>query len=71
MYTVSGTSTGLGRPTGSFDMIFARRGAFVHLTAPDSTTWWSAQVSAPHVRDPRTVEMDELLETFATGTGRC
>ena len=66
LYTVSGTSTGLDLPTGSFNMIFARRGAFLHLTAPDGRTWWSAQVNAPTAPDPRRVTVAELLAVFST-----
>jgi 2-polyprenyl-6-methoxyphenol hydroxylase-like FAD-dependent oxidoreductase len=47
IYSVSGTST---RPTGiaqdGFNWIFARRGVFIYLPAPDGTVWWTAQVSA-------------------------
>jgi salicylate hydroxylase len=64
-YTVSGVSAGLDLPTGAFNMIFGRRGAFIHLTAPDGATWWSAQVGAPVAPDPHTIGIDELRTVFA------
>jgi salicylate hydroxylase len=65
-YTVSGTSVGVDLPIDSFNIIFARRGAFLHVTAPDGSTWWSAQVSSPTAPDPHKVTTDELLAAFAT-----
>ena len=65
-YSVSGTSTGLALPGGSFNMIFARRGAFLHVTAPDGQVWWSAQVSVTEEPDPRAVGLAELRAVFAT-----
>ncbi|HXW43738.1 MAG TPA: NAD(P)/FAD-dependent oxidoreductase [Streptosporangiaceae bacterium] len=47
LYTVSGVSSGLSIEQGAWNMMFASRGAFIWLQAPDRTTWWSAQVSAP------------------------
>ncbi len=47
LYTVSGVASGLGLEPGAWNMIFASRGVFIWLQAPDRTTWWSAQVSAP------------------------
>ncbi len=47
LYTVSGVSSGLSLEPGAWNMIFASRGAFIWLQAPDRSTWWSAQVSAP------------------------
>lgn len=66
LYTVSGMSAGLDLPTGSFNMIFARRGAFLHLTAPDGRIWWSAQVGSATAPDPSTITLDELRAAFAT-----
>jgi salicylate hydroxylase len=66
MYTISGTSAGLDLPADSFNMIFGRRGAFMHLNAPDGSTWWAAQVGSASAPDPHAVTMDELLAVFAT-----
>ena len=53
-------------PGGSFNMTFARHGAFLHVTAPDGQVWWSAQVSAAEEPDPRAVGLAELRAVFAT-----
>ena len=49
VYSVSGTAavppTGIDPEPGVFNMVFSRGGAFIHLTAPDGTIWWNAQVS--------------------------
>jgi len=47
VYSVSGTAATLdtAAETGVFNMIFSRGGAFVHMTAPDGTIWWNAQVA--------------------------
>jgi 2-polyprenyl-6-methoxyphenol hydroxylase-like FAD-dependent oxidoreductase len=66
MYSVSGRSEGLASEPGAFNMIFARRGAFIHLTAPDGSVWWSAQVSAPEAPDPGAIGLDDLITTFRT-----
>lgn len=66
MYSVSGRSEGLASEPGVFNMIFARRGAFIHLTAPDGTVWWSAQVAAATAPDPATIGLDDLIATFRT-----
>ena len=42
---------------GMFDMIFSRGGVFIHLTAPDGTVWWNAQVS-----DPEELSREQLAE---------
>lgn len=51
VYSISGTAalpaTGINPETGVFNMVFSRGGAFIHLTAPDGTIWWNAQVSDP------------------------
>ena len=48
VYSVSGTApapaTGIDPEPGVFNMVFSRSGAFIHLTAPDGTIWWNAQV---------------------------
>jgi 2-polyprenyl-6-methoxyphenol hydroxylase-like FAD-dependent oxidoreductase len=45
-------------------MIFSRRGAFIHLTAPDGMIWWSAQVAAEVAPDPNSVRLAELVRQF-------
>ena len=49
LYSVSGTAAapaaGIDPEPGVFNMVFSRGGAFIHLTAPDGTIWWNAQVS--------------------------
>ncbi|MCK9926257.1 FAD-dependent monooxygenase [Frankia sp. Mgl5] len=66
LYTVSGESHGLDIEPDAFNMIFGRRGAFLHVPAPDGGVWWSAQVSARTPPDPRTVGVDDLAEIFGT-----
>ncbi|GAA3008174.1 FAD-dependent monooxygenase [Streptosporangium longisporum] len=55
LYSVSGIAenlpVGIGTEAGTFNMVFARNGAFVHLPAPDGTVWWSAQVARPDEPD--------------------
>ena len=65
IYSVSGTST---RPPGiaqdGFNWIFARRGVFIYLPAPDGTVWWTAQVSAKQApADPAAADLAELFRT--------
>jgi salicylate hydroxylase len=64
LYTVSGVSAGLGLEPGAWNMVFARHGAFIWLQAPDHTTWWSAQVSAPAAPDVGGLGPARLLELF-------
>lgn len=68
MFSVSGVSRadGLHVDPGTFNMIFARRGAFLHLGAPDGSVWWSAQVSGPRPADVQAVGLDDLLDTYRT-----
>ena len=65
-YTVSGMSSGLHLEPGSFNMILARRGAFLYVTAPDDTVWWSAQVAASTASDPRVMRLDGVRALFST-----
>jgi salicylate hydroxylase len=65
-YTVSGVSDGLGLAPSSFNMIFARRGAFLHVTAPDGATWWSAQIASAAPPNPHTVQLGDLRALFHT-----
>jgi salicylate hydroxylase len=65
IYSVSGTST---RPPGiaqdGFNWIFARRGVFIYLPAPDGTVWWTAQVSSKQPpADPAATDLAELFST--------
>ncbi len=64
LYHASGTASGLGLEPGRFNMIFARNGAFAHLTTPDGTTWWSAQTAAPTPPDPATVDLPHLAALY-------
>ena len=69
LYSVSGTSDRLpaGLPRDGFNWIFAKRGVFIFLPAPDGTVWWTAQVSAPKPpSDPAAVGVAELSALFAT-----
>uniref|UniRef100_UPI0021C1394F FAD-dependent oxidoreductase n=1 Tax=Frankia gtarii TaxID=2950102 RepID=UPI0021C1394F len=68
MYSVSGIShvDGLGVDVGTFNMIFARRGAFLYLGAPDGSVWWSAQVSGPCPVDVHAVGIDDLIDIYRT-----
>jgi 2-polyprenyl-6-methoxyphenol hydroxylase-like FAD-dependent oxidoreductase len=69
LYSVSGTSDRLpaGLPRDGFNWIFAKRGVFIFLPAPDGTVWWTAQVSAPKPpSDPAAIGVAELTALFAT-----
>ncbi|MFI0366234.1 FAD-dependent monooxygenase [Actinomadura sp. 1N219] len=46
LYSISGVAENVGVEQGTFNMVFARNGAFIHLPAPDGSLWWSAQVAA-------------------------
>jgi salicylate hydroxylase len=69
IYSVSGTST---RPPGiaqdGFNWIFAKRGVFIYLPAPDGTVWWTAQVSSKQppatVLAAKGVATTDLAELF-------
>ncbi|WP_141584401.1 FAD-dependent oxidoreductase [Actinomadura sp. WMMA1423] len=69
LYSVSGTTDGPvhlpgDRPQG-FNMVFARRGAFIYLPAPGGAVWWSAQVAAADPPpDLAAVGPAELAELF-------
>jgi 2-polyprenyl-6-methoxyphenol hydroxylase-like FAD-dependent oxidoreductase len=63
-YSISGTAApggGFGE-AGTFNMVFSRGGAFIHLTAPDGAIWWNAQVG-----DPREPTREQLEQTGAAG----
>ncbi|MEJ2857130.1 MULTISPECIES: FAD-dependent oxidoreductase [unclassified Saccharothrix] len=47
LYTVCGVAEGVDVPPGTFNMTFARAGAFLHVAAPNGETWWAAQVADP------------------------
>jgi 2-polyprenyl-6-methoxyphenol hydroxylase-like FAD-dependent oxidoreductase len=69
LYSVSGTSDGLPDhlPRDGFNWIFAKRGVFIFLPAPDGTVWWTAQVSAHKPpADPAAIGVAELTALFAT-----
>lgn len=71
LYSVSGATVGPVRLPGDrpqgFNMVFARRGAFIYLPAPDGTVWWSAQVATTEPPpDVTAVGLAELTEAFRT-----
>ncbi|GII05705.1 FAD-dependent oxidoreductase [Planobispora takensis] len=71
LYSVSGVTDRPVRPPGDrpqgFNMVFARRGAFIYLPAPGGSLWWSAQVAAPvPPPDLSAVGPAELAELFRT-----
>jgi 2-polyprenyl-6-methoxyphenol hydroxylase-like FAD-dependent oxidoreductase len=67
LYSVSGTSAATAHPTSGFNMIYGRRGVFIHLPAPDGTVWWSAQVvSGEPPADPAAIGVHELAALFRT-----
>jgi salicylate hydroxylase len=54
-------------PTDGFNWVFARKGVFIFLPAPDGTVWWTAQIaSAEPPSDPHAIGVPELLELFRT-----
>jgi salicylate hydroxylase len=56
-----------GLPADGFNWIFARKGVFIFLPAPDGTVWWTAQIAAAEPpRDPHALGLPELLELFRT-----
>ena len=68
-YTASGVSSGVDAAPGTlepgtFNMVFAHAGAFISLTAPDGTVWWSAQVTAPAPPEPGSVTPERLARLY-------
>src|SRR6202034_1252980 len=50
-----------------FNWIFAKRGVFIHLPAPDGSIWWTAQIAAAAPPpDPAAVSLPDLAELFRT-----
>ena len=69
IYYVSGVSDGTAIQVSrqGFNWIFARRGVFIYLPAPDGSIWWTAQVAAPNPPpDPAAVSPADLAELFRT-----
>jgi salicylate hydroxylase len=71
IYYISGTSDGTRIRTElsrqGFNWIFARRGVFIYLPAPDGSIWWTAQVAALQPPpDPAAVSLTDLAELFRT-----
>ncbi|MBG0815642.1 NAD(P)/FAD-dependent oxidoreductase [Planomonospora sp. ID82291] len=66
LYSVSGVSEGVPRSAaaepGTFNMTFARNGAFVHVVRPDGAVWWSAQVA--DAREPSDTGLERLAELY-------
>ncbi|KQV14555.1 MULTISPECIES: FAD-dependent monooxygenase [unclassified Kitasatospora] len=65
LYSVSGRSEGVPSDPSCFNMTFGRNGAFVHIPAPDGSTWWSAQVATPEPPDLATVPLAEWPDRLA------
>ncbi|WP_457032149.1 FAD-dependent monooxygenase [Kitasatospora sp. P5_F3] len=66
LYSVSGRSEGVPGDPSCFNMTFGRNGAFVHLPAPDGSTWWSAQVATPEPPDLAAVPLAEWPDRLAS-----
>jgi 2-polyprenyl-6-methoxyphenol hydroxylase-like FAD-dependent oxidoreductase len=66
---ISGVSsqTPPGLPADGFNWVFARKGVFIFLPAPDGTVWWTAQIaSAEPPANPTAIGVPELLKLFRT-----
>jgi salicylate hydroxylase len=71
LYYISGTSDGTRIRTEisrqGFNWIFAKRGVFIYLPAPDGSIWWTAQIASPQPpSDPAAVSLTDLAELFRT-----
>ncbi|MBO3746077.1 FAD-dependent monooxygenase [Streptosporangiaceae bacterium NEAU-GS5] len=68
IYSVSGVSAARGDWRPGFNWTFAKRGVFIHITAPDGTLWWSAQVASPEPPADLAAGLSgaALAELFAT-----
>src|ERR1700683_5477444 len=71
LYSVSGTSDGAGLVQGrwrpGFHWIFARRGVFMFVSAPDGSVWWTAQFAAHEPPpDPAAISVTDLEVLFRT-----
>ena len=68
LWSVSGTSDQpADRPAiepGTFNLVFARRGAFIYLNDGAGRIWWSAQVQDPIEPDLGSIALPALIETF-------
>lgn len=64
LYTASGVSDLPDAEPGTFNMVFARRGAFIHVAAPGGEVWWAAQVAAPAPPDPGAVGAAALASRY-------
>ena len=64
LWTASGVATGVAVEPGTFNLVFARRGAFIYVPAPDGSLWWSAQVADPVPPDLRSVDLSRLSDLF-------
>ncbi|GAA2444464.1 FAD-dependent monooxygenase [Actinomadura vinacea] len=68
-FSISGVASGAGLvpgtvAPGTFNMVFARAGAFVSIPAPDGTVWWTAQVTAPERPAPGSITLDALADLY-------
>src|ERR1700677_4149834 len=71
IYSISGISDGSRIGTqisrSGFNWIFAKRGVFIYLPAPDGSIWWTAQIAAAAPPpDPAGVSLPDLAELFRT-----
>ncbi|MGP3913223.1 FAD-dependent oxidoreductase [Nonomuraea sp. 10N515B] len=69
LFSVSGVAempAGLTVTPGTFNMTFARNGAFIHVPAPNRALWWSAQVASPDEPDLNAVAdwIPELTDLY-------
>ena len=67
LWSASGVAAGVAVAVepGTFNMVFARRGAFIYVPMTDGTLWWSAQVADPAPPDLSTVDQRRLSDLFA------
>jgi len=64
MYSVSGVAEGVEVAPGTFNLVFARSGAFLYLADNHGRLWWSAQVSQPLRPDLEAVDLATLRHLF-------
>ncbi|MGV9771981.1 FAD-dependent monooxygenase [Streptosporangium sp. NPDC003464] len=65
LYSISGVAEGIEVERGTFNMVFARNGAFIYIPTPDGSLWWSAQVAAPEQPAPADTGDAERLERLS------
>lgn len=69
LWSMSGISRGVDVAADlapdTFNLVFARNGAFLYLAGNDGSVWWSAQVADPTPPDLGAVDLDTLGRMFA------